>query len=212
MPQLANGCGGRGGFDLQHACKRGHASDRLLCERPTEGERAQQPAVEVDRRTAHARDDAGVLEARVVEANEDDLAVGGPGTYGPQNRERDLNPFAAIHLGNAHPGPSRGRVRQGQMIDRFGRDGKRGRYRDAENHVQSLHRMIILRIPTRFVTILKIVDLHVGRDCYTIRLRPLGYAVTGNDNLLVTAQPNGQSPMVRASRLHMAASIEQYWG
>jgi len=83
----------------------------------TKGKRAQQPTVKVDRRTAHAGDDAGVLEARVVEANEDDLAVGGPGANDPQDRERDLNPLATIHLGDAHPGLSGGDVRKGQMLD-----------------------------------------------------------------------------------------------
>ena len=40
-----------------------------------------------------------------------------------------------------------------------------------------------------------------GRDGRTIRLRLSGYAETGNDRLLVRAEPIGRSPTVQASRV-----------
>ena len=109
-------------FDLVHPLERRHTADRLFRKRPPVGQGAQQPPVEVDRRSAHSGDDPGLGEPGIVETHEDDLAPGRAGTDGPEDRERDLDPLSPIHLGDAHTGPARSRIGEPDRVDGGRRD------------------------------------------------------------------------------------------
>src|SRR4029079_16895217 len=55
----------------QHRLDRRDAAQRLLREAPRVGDRADQLAFDVDGAAAHAGDDAAVLDARILGANQD---------------------------------------------------------------------------------------------------------------------------------------------
>ena len=60
----------------EHRLDRRDAAERLLGEAPGVGDGAHQLAVDVDRAAAHAGDDAGELDARVLGADQDDVLLG----------------------------------------------------------------------------------------------------------------------------------------
>ena len=86
----ASGCAGgrnasRGGVraveDLEHVFNGSDAGDGLLAElADAEAERADEAAVYVDRASAHAGDDAGVVGFGAVQASEDHILAGGRGS------------------------------------------------------------------------------------------------------------------------------------
>ena len=64
------------GGDPAHRLDRGDAGDRLAGERPAEGHRPRQPAVEVDRAAAHPRHHPALLEPVAGEPGEDEAGAG----------------------------------------------------------------------------------------------------------------------------------------
>ena len=87
----------------RHPDKRCDPADGLLRERPTEGQGPEQTTIDIDRGAAHPGDDSGVTKPLVLETNEHHLAFRRPRANRPDDRERDLNDLAAVHLGDADP-------------------------------------------------------------------------------------------------------------
>ena len=120
----------------QHRLDRRDAAERLLGEAPGVGDRAHQLAVDVDRAAAHAGDDAGELDARILGADQDDVLLGQEVPHHRDDPDLErlrlgaledgerLADHPRLHVGERHDGRRRARRHDGAQPDPLG--GRRG--------------------------------------------------------------------------------------
>ena len=103
----------------QHRLDRRDAAEWLLGKAPGVGDRTDQLAVDVDRASAHAGDDAAELDARILGADEDDVLLGQEVVhhgdhphlerlgFGPLEDRQRLSDHPRLDLGERHDGRRR---------------------------------------------------------------------------------------------------------
>ena len=130
--------------DLQHALDGRDAANWIFRERPTVGERPDEPPIHVDRASAHARDDPRVLQSDARHAREDQVLFGRETLQEPDDLDIEfLDSLSVAQVGHAvalHSGDDlldrqdRGGLRRGDR----GREGER-REQDSGERGQEAH-------------------------------------------------------------------------
>ena len=99
---------------VAHRADRGHARDRVVGERPGEGDRAGEPIADEHRAAAHAGDHAALLEPLTGQSSEDEAGVGMHVAHDAEDLDVEAHRLGAGEHGEA--------VALGAALDRVDRE------------------------------------------------------------------------------------------